>query len=160
MRGLGIILGMLCAVTGAIGQATSPAIQIKIIAEVETKVIEAGHEVVRLAPADRVVPGDQVLYTLEMRNTGPTAVAAPTVTNPIPNHMRYLADSATGPGAQVSYSADGGATFGHPDSLRVALAGGRFRAATPADYTHIRWQLRNTLKSHSVAYARFRAIVK
>ena len=29
-----------------------------------------------------------------------------------------------------------------------------------ADYTHIRWQLKNILKGRAVAFARFRAVVK
>ena len=100
-------LGSLCVLltagaVGASGQATSPSLKVRIIAEVETKVMEGGREVTRLAPADRVVPGDEVLYTLEIRN--------------------------------MSHKA--------------------------SDYTHIRWQLRNTLKSHAVAFARFRAVVK
>jgi hypothetical protein len=34
------------------------------------------------------------------------------------------------------------------------------RLATAADYTHIRWQLKHSLKANSAAFARFRAVVK
>jgi len=150
----------LCLASAAIGQATSAAIKMKMIAEVEIKVSEEGRDIIKLAPADRVVPGDEVIYTVEVRNTGPTAVVAPTLVNPIPAHMRYVADSATGPGAEVSYSADGGHTFDRPENLRVLGPDGQWRPAKPEEYTHIRWQLRSTLKSKSVAFARFRAVVK
>jgi uncharacterized repeat protein (TIGR01451 family) len=150
----------LCLALDASGQATSAAIKIKTIAEVETKVTEEGREVVRLAPADRVVPGDEVIYTVEIRNTGQIAVATPAVTHPIPAHMVYVADSAMGPGAEVSYSADGGHTFGRPGSIRVLGPEGQSHEAKPMEYTHIRWQLKSTLKSKSVAFARFRAVVK
>jgi uncharacterized repeat protein (TIGR01451 family) len=156
--GMGLLA--LCLAVAASGQATSAAIKMKMIAEVEIKVSDEGRDLIKLVPADRVVPGDEVIYTVEVRNTGPTAVVAPTLVNPIPAHMRYVADSATGPGAEVSYSADGGHTFEHPENLRVLGPDGQWHAAKPEEYTHIRWQLRSTLKSKSVAFARFRAVVK
>jgi uncharacterized repeat protein (TIGR01451 family) len=160
MRRVCMALGGLCAMALGSGQATSPAIQVRAIAEVEIKVEEAGRELARLVPANRVVPGDEVIYTLEIRNTGPRDVAAPTVIEPIPTHMAYLADSATGPGAEVTYSVDGGHTFDVPESLEVQGVDGRPRVAKAIEYTHIRWQLRNILKSRSVAFARFHAVVK
>ena len=74
--------------------------------------------------------------------------------------MRYLADSAAGPGADVSFSVDGGRTFDLPENLLVAGPAGQWRPATAADYTHIRWQLKHRLNVNSVAFARFRAVVK
>jgi uncharacterized repeat protein (TIGR01451 family) len=147
-----VALGILLTACGfgASGQATSPSLKIRVIAEVETKVKEGGREVTHLVPADRVVPGDEVLYTLEIRNVSRGDVVAPTVTNPVPAHMQYVADSASGPGAEITYSADGGATFDTADNIKQKAS----------DYTHIRWQLRNTLKSHAVAFVRFRAVVR
>ena len=114
----------------------------------------------KLVPADRLVPGDRVIYTLEVRNTGATALDAPTVTHPVPEHTRYVADSAVGPGAEVSYSVDGGRSFERPENLTVQGPDGRLRPAVAADYTDIRWQLKNSLKANSVAFVRFRALVK
>ncbi len=113
-----------------------------------------------LVPADRVVPGDEVFYTLEIRNTGAVLLRAPIVDFPIPEHMRYLANSAVGAGAEVSYSIDGGHTFDRPENLSIVAANGDVRPANAADYTHIRWQLKHDLKSKSMALARFRAVVK
>jgi hypothetical protein len=134
-------------------------ISVKTLAEVETRVIVAGSEVVKLAPADRLVPADQEIYSLEVRNTDTSAVAAPTVTYPIPDHMLYIANSAIGPGADVSYSLDG-RSFDKPENLKVPATDGRLRPATPADYTHIRWQFKHALKANSTAFVRFRALVK
>jgi uncharacterized repeat protein (TIGR01451 family) len=159
-RRICMALSGLCAMALGSGQATSPAIEVRAIAEVEIKVGGAGREFARLVPANRVVPGDEVIYTLEIRNAGPHDVAAPTVIEPIPTYMAYLADTATGPGAEVTYSVDGGRTFDVPESLEVLGADGRPRVAKSIEYTHIRWQLRNILKSRSVAFARFRAVVK
>jgi len=152
MVGPAVVLGAVCLIATASGQATLPGIAVRAIAEVETKAIEDGREVVHISPANRVVPGDEVFYTLEIRNSG-TSDVAPTVTWPIPEHMAYIADSATGPGADVTYSADGGTTFKVADGL-MALG------INPRDYTHIRWKFKKRLKSKSVAFARFRAVVK
>jgi len=144
----------------AAGQIPGDPLAIRAIAEVEFRSRVAGREVVKLIPADRVVPGDRVIYTLEVRNTGATAVDTPIVTHPVPEHMRYVADSAVGPGAEVSYSVDGGHSFGRAENLLVPGVDGRPRAAVAADYTDIRWQFKNSLKANSVAFVRFRALVK
>ena len=144
----------------ALGQNLENSLAVRSIAEVESKSIEAGREVVKLIPADRVVPGDRVLYTLEVRNMSATPLDSPTVSHRIPEHMQYVADSAVGPGAVVSYSVDGGQSFERPENLKALSPDGGVRPAVAADYTDIRWQLKNSLKPNSVAFLRFRALVK
>jgi uncharacterized repeat protein (TIGR01451 family) len=142
-------------------EAPRPAkISVKAIAEVAVKTMQGGRETSHLQAADRVVPGDEVIYTLEIRNTTPAVEPPPTVDYPIPEHMRYVPDSAVGAGAAVTYSIDGGRSFARPEELFVVDADGKQRPATAEDYTHIRWQLKHLLKGNSVAFARFRAIVK
>jgi uncharacterized repeat protein (TIGR01451 family) len=122
-----------------------------------TAAVRQNHE---LVPADRVVPGDEVFYTLEIRNTGSRPVATPTVDFAIPEHMRFVANSAVGAGAEVSYSIDGGHRFERPENLTVAAGGGQPHVASAAEYTHIRWRFKYPLKSRALALARFRAVVK
>jgi uncharacterized repeat protein (TIGR01451 family) len=141
-------------------QAPSAPLEIRAVAEVESKAVERGREIVKLIPADRVVPGDRVLYTLEVRNSGEAALDAPVVVHPVPEHMRYVAGTAVGPGAEVTYSVDGGHTFDRAENLKVPGPDGHPRPAVAADYTHIRWQLKNSLKPNSMAFVRFRALVK
>jgi uncharacterized repeat protein (TIGR01451 family) len=148
-------LAALAAADGAGGATHDDKISVTLIAEVTGA--QAGH---RIEPADRLVPGDQVVYTVEIRNTSALPRPPPTVDYPVPEHTRYLADSATGAGADVTFSVDGGETFARPESLFVSGAGGAKRPATADDYTHIRWQLKHILKGHAVAFARFLAIVK
>jgi uncharacterized repeat protein (TIGR01451 family) len=152
---LSLLLAAIAPAQGLVDPLT-----IKAIAEVESKIAAGGRQVVKLIPADRVVPGDRVIYTLEVRNTGTAAVDAPTFTHPVPEHMRYVADSAVGPGAAVSYSVDGGRSFDRAENLKVLGADAQLRPAVAADYTHIRWQLKSSLKANSVAFVRFRALVK
>ncbi len=113
-----------------------------------------------LVPADRVVPGDEVFYTLEIRNTGSKPLPPPTVDFAIPEHVRYIANSAVGAGAEVSYSVDGGNTFDRAENLSIVAVGGEARLATAADYTHIRWRLKHALNAKAMALARFRAVVQ
>jgi uncharacterized repeat protein (TIGR01451 family) len=160
---IGALCGALISLClGAVAVAEVPAspLQIKSIAEVESTSVRGGRAVRKLIPADKVVPGDRVIYTLEVRNAGVRAVEAPTVSYAIPEHMRYVADSAVGPGAEVSFSVDLGHSFEAADSLKVRAPDGRLRPAVAADYTDIRWQLKNSLKPNSVAFVRFRALVK
>jgi uncharacterized repeat protein (TIGR01451 family) len=159
-RASAVALWITFAALAASGQATSDSLAVRTVAEVETVVMQNDHELVKLAPADRVVPGDQVVYSLEIRNVGAAAVPEPMVTSAIPAHMAYVAESATAPGAEVSYSIDGGHSFDRAENLRILDTDGHARLAIDKDYTHIRWKLKNPLKSNSVAFARFRAVVK
>ena len=154
---------LLCSaimIATASGQTSSDHIAVRVIAEVEAHVTDHGRTFNRLIPADKVVPGDSVIYTVEVHNAGRNSVDSPTVTQPVPAHMVYLADSAVGPGADVAYSVDGGLSFDAADNLKIAGANGAVRVATAADYTHIRWQLKSLLKADSTAFVRFRARVK
>jgi len=151
------MLGAAAAASYASDAVTSSnALAVKLTADVQVRGRGGG----ALASADRVVPGDEVFYTLEIRNTGAVALPAPWVDYPIPDHMRYVADSAAGPGAEVSYSIDGGRTFDRAENLKVKRPSGSARAATVDDYTHIRWRLKHALRGNAVALARFRAVVK
>ena len=125
---------------------------------IQTKIVN-GHEILKLLPADRLVGGDLVIYTLEVRNLGTVGVDGYAFTSPIPQHMSYVADSAVAPGAEVRYSVDGGRSFDTPENLMVHGPDGKQRPAAAADYTHIRWLLKNRLKAGSMTLARFRATV-
>jgi uncharacterized repeat protein (TIGR01451 family) len=155
----GLLIAMAIAIGGSSPAASDP-ISIKAIAEVEQSSQSHGRETSKLIPADRVISGDTVIYTLEVRNTAPVSVPRPVVTYPIPTHMIYVPDSAVGPGTEVTYSVDAGRSFDAPENLKVQEPGGQLRPAAAADYTHIRWQLKNALKGNSVAFVRFRARVK
>jgi uncharacterized repeat protein (TIGR01451 family) len=154
------VLALTLYLPAAHAQSGSNPVAVKLIAEVELKTTEQGREMTRLVPADRVVPGDRLIYTLEVRNTASATVPAPTVDTPVPAHMRYVADSAVGPGTEVSYSVDGGQSFDAAENLKVAGPNSELRPAESADYTHIRWQFKNSLKANSVAFVRFRAVAK
>lgn len=150
----------LTAAAAALGQTLPNSVAVRTLAEVETRVTVNGREAIKLVPAQRLSPGDEVICTVEIRNTSAVAFRLLTVPYQIPDHLRYLADSAVGPGADVSFSVDGGRTYAWPDGLMVEGPRGTPRPATAADYTHILWRLKHGLKGNAVAFAHYRAIVR
>ena len=97
----------------------------------------------RFVPAGRLEAGDEVYYTLRVRNPGTEPVIDARVTKRMPYGLQYLAGSASGPDCDIDFSVDGGRTF----------------AAKPAgaEFTHVRWTLRRPLPPGSTALLRFRA---
>ncbi len=154
-----LALGMLAA-TAATPESpapTTPAVTVETTAErIATRAV-GEHKSVQLLPADHVVPGDTVIYTIAVHNTGADPVDGFAFTSTVPEHMVYLARSAVAPGADISFSVDGGRNFDSADKLTVHGANGKQRPAAAADYTTIRWTLRNRLKSGSIVLARYRA---
>lgn len=136
------------------------SVETELVAEVRENVSPAaGREAYRFVPAKLLTQGQIVYYTL--RITNPTAVFARevTVVQPVPANTAYIADSASGPAAVVSYSVDGGQTFGPPKALQIEVEGVT-QPAQAAQYTHIRWRLRNPLAPGATALARFCAVFR
>jgi uncharacterized repeat protein (TIGR01451 family) len=154
-----VLVGTLAASLVQAQNVAAAGITQKTIGELETRDAQTGRRFV-LTPADRVVGGDRLVYTVEIRNITARPIEQILAVSPIPARMVYVEGSATGPGCEIDFSVDGGASFGAPKSLLVKLPGGQFRPAVVADYTHIRWKLQFALSGSSTAYARFRAVLK
>jgi uncharacterized repeat protein (TIGR01451 family) len=118
-----------------------------------------GQEIRRWVPAERLNAGDEIHYTLRVRNPGKQPVDTIIVTKRLPFGVRYLRGSATGPAAEVQFSVDGGDTFATPEMLERAARGGKKGQgkSLESDYTHVRWVLRKPLGPASTALLRFRA---
>lgn len=141
-------------------QTTTPQLAVRVVAEVQTRVSDHGSQYTQMAPADKVVPGDLVYYTLEVRNEGTGSLPSPGVVQGVPPHMVYVANSASGPGCEITFSVDGARSFERPDRLKVTLPDGTQRAALARDYTHVRFRMASLVKAHSIVFMRFRARVK
>jgi uncharacterized repeat protein (TIGR01451 family) len=129
----------------------------ELVAEVRENISTTpGRELYRFVPARLLEQGQVVYYTLRITNQSTVPLRNVAVVQPVPANTTYLADSASGPGAAVTFSVDGGKTFGPADSLLIESEGARQLART-SQYTHIRWQLRNPLAPGATALARFRA---
>ncbi|HKE95571.1 MAG TPA: hypothetical protein VKB34_14755 [Povalibacter sp.] len=147
-------------------------LDIALVAEVREDVeVTPGRKIARLIPATALHQGQEIFYTVRIRNPAAVPARDVEVVQRIPENTVYVANSAGGPGADIAISADGGQNFGREGQLTVvdqsALAlmqapstdrESLTRPATPQDYTHIRWHLRNPLAPGAIALARFRAV--
>lgn len=125
---------------------------------VESKVRAAdGSTRVVLAPAKRVVPGDRVVLTLAYRNTGAVPLSDIAFDNPLPKGLAYRSAASGSPAPEVSVD---GRSFGALSTLRVPVAGGGWRAATPNDVTHVRWRLDRPLTAGAKGQFAFQAVLK
>ena len=129
-----------------------------VVQKEEITVNDAGERETRLVPADTVVPGDSVIYTITFTNISEESAENVVITNPVPDHLTYIEGSAFGPGTVIEFSIDGGQSYGAGDDLQVPDNGGS-RAATAEDYTHLRWVMKNELAAGSQAVASFRAVL-
>jgi uncharacterized repeat protein (TIGR01451 family) len=107
--------------------------------------------------AGRVRAGEELHYTLRVRNPGVAPVRDVQVTKRLPFGVRYVDGSAVGPAIKAEFSADGGNRFGPARDLRIAAPGQPERPAEPRDYTHVRWILQRPLAPGATALLRFRA---
>jgi uncharacterized repeat protein (TIGR01451 family) len=166
---MGLLL--IALITCAKEAHATDGLEISLVAEVRQEVeVSPGRRVSRLVPAQVLRQGQEIFYTVRIRNAAATPAQNVEVVQRIPQNTRYVPKSAAGPGARVSVSADGGVTFGDEgqmivtDQSAVALMhapadkSALTRPASASDYTHLRWRLRNPLAPGAVALARFRAV--
>ncbi len=118
---------------------------------------EAGQEVTNRVEAGKVVPGDEVIYTITFANHGTEPAADVVITNPIPEHMVFTKVEESPRGAKVSISADGGSRYDAPRNLTVTDAKGQTRPAKASDFTHVRWTFQNPLEPGAEGSVSFRA---
>jgi len=162
-----------CAAMAANGWAAQldQASPLEVSVQAELRTVERDGKVIsyRYAPARRFAQGQELYYTVRIRNAGTIAIRDAEVIQPVPTNTHYIAHSATGGGAQITFSVDGGKTFAATNELKLptavfaaaddsAATRSSSRRALPADYTHIRWQLRNSLEPGAVVLARFRVV--
>jgi len=137
----------------------SPGLEIKATAEVEVMVKGPdGKEELKRMPAAKVTPGSTVVYTLSAHNVSGKPAADVVVTDPIPAEVEYVDD--TSEGARVTFSVDGGKTWGAKSALKVKTEDGSMRAALPGDFTHIRWEFQKPLAPGESRAVSFRAKVE
>jgi hypothetical protein len=101
---------------------------------------------------------DELIVSVRFTNSSNQVLDLIRITSPIPPDLAYVSGSASGPGADVLYSVDGGRSFGRPEELTMQAPDGSVRGAEPADYTHVRWVLRTSLDAGASGVARFRAV--
>jgi len=160
-------LALAAAAFAAGAQAQSPAtggVQLVNVAQKEVEIEEAGKRVRKLVEPGKMVPGDEVVYTISYVNKGARPAERVVVTNPVPQHTKMRGGSAEGANAEIVYSVDGGKTFAAPDKLTVSARDAKgapvTRPAVAADFTHVRWTLKEPLAPGASGYVRFRTVIE
>lgn len=134
-------------------------VELQTIAQVEEHYVdEQGRSATRLVPVGKIVPGDEVVWTIVAKNVCDTAAENIQIANPVPEHMSYVANSAMGIGTQITYSVDG-EHFMPAEQLTVRDADGATRPARPEEYRGIRWTYSAPFDKGATAFVRYRAIV-
>ena len=111
------------------------------------------------APADRVAPGETLVYTLNFENTGTESADNIVLTLPFEKAVTYVEGSAIDPKARVEFSADGGKSFVSRSELSVA-ENGNVRPAVAADVTHVRWTLLDAVGPGESGSVKLQAVLK
>ncbi|MBC7984745.1 MAG: DUF11 domain-containing protein [Candidatus Obscuribacterales bacterium] len=153
-------LSLLASATSGSADINDNSTALEVRVQAERRVVISttqGAAQLRYMPAEKVRDGEQIHFTLRVRNAGSEPIDDAVVVRALPHNTRYVAMSAAGPAADVSFSVDGGASFSRERELTVTTALGVKRGADPVDYTHIRWKLRHPLVPGAVALLRFRA---
>jgi uncharacterized repeat protein (TIGR01451 family) len=138
--------------------ADKSCVELKTTGETEREVVEQGQKVKRLVPVDKIVPGDEVVWTITATNVCKTPTENVVIANPVPEHMTYVANSALGTGTDIVYSLDG-KQFKSAAELQVRAADGTTRAARPDEYRAIRWTYKNAFAPGATAFVRYRAVL-
>jgi len=141
--------------------ATAAVILNTEVMKVERFIDDNGEEQTRLLQVQEILPGDELRYTIRFSNNGDRTIVAGSVviTNAIPDNTLYLAGTATGASVRITYSIDGGNSFGLPESLKV-VRDGRKVSASAADYTTLRWTFKPELKPSEQSYVSFNVRLK
>ena len=154
---LTIVLAALAGATGAWSQQTG-YITLEAVAEQEREVInDKGEKELERFPAAKVIPGDEVIYSVHYTHTGTAPADNVVITNPVPENMLYTPASASGVDTVISFSVDNGKTYDLPEKLTVTAADGSQRPARASDYTHIKWAFQKSMSPGQKGQVSFRA---
>ena len=121
------------------------------------------NNVKKMVAAKAIDPGDVIFYTLSYVNSGDDVATNAVMDDPIPKGTVYLAGSAFGNDAEITFSIDNGKTFKKPSLLtyEVKLPSGKIekRTASPEQYTHIRWTV-SVIPAHGSGQVGFQVRMK
>ena len=140
-----------------------PKIEVSSTVEKEVTVEESGKSVVKRVTTDNTDPESDLFYTLSYVNSGDESAKNVAVVNPIPENAIYVAGSATGAGAKITFSIDNGKSYKKPALLTYEISNPdgstKKLSASPEQYTHIRWVV-DAIPAGANGEVRFKVTVK
>ena len=153
-----VLLVALPALAAAVEKSN---IEVKNQAFQEVEVVSAqGVKELRQVPAEKVMPGTDVIYVTTVKNVGPKPAENIIIDNPVPAHMQFRTETPDMKAAQVEVSVDGGQQFGPLSALQVTDGPGRKRPAQGKDVTHVRFKVAQPLPPGDVSQFHFRATLQ
>lgn len=152
-----VVLSLLCSAFNAQAQAPKPCIELKNDVQMEQHYTDAqGKQATRLVAPGKVVPGNEVIYTITAVNVCDKPAGNVVINNPVPEHMSYVMNSAMGVGTDITYSLDS-KSFAKPEALSVKNADGSTRAPRVDEIKNIRWSYNMPINAGQSGFVRFRA---
>lgn len=158
VRGVTRFAALLACAAGAAAAAAQTVVVSSSLERIVALPDQGSPTPVQITTATVASHADQLIVSVKFTNTSAAVVDSVRITSPVPADVQFVPGSASGPGSEVLFSVDNGRTFGRPDELTVAGANGGARAASAADYTHVRWVLHAPLDAGATGVARFRAV--
>jgi uncharacterized repeat protein (TIGR01451 family) len=164
--GLTLLTVALALALGSSLAAAQEAPRLRIDMQVEKEVQVAnpdGGVEIQREPVVGTTRGDVLVYTLAIVNEGSQPARNARVVDPVPEGTVLLPESVMGPGSHVSYSADGGHSFGEFPITRSVIGPDGLREDQPIpieEYTHVRWTLTEPLAPGQVRTANFKVRVE
>jgi uncharacterized repeat protein (TIGR01451 family) len=123
-----------------------PQMSISISTSKEVTETVNGAKLKKLVPTKQAASGDILVYTLTYSNKGTESATDAVIDNPVSAGMTYIDNSASGAGAEITFSIDGGKSYKKPSLLtyEIRQTNGSVQkyTARPEEYTHIRWTIR------------------
>lgn len=130
-------------ISAAAPAMAKPQIELKITQEKEVTTGKKGSETTKLVLSTTAVPGDTLQYTLTYQNKGDEMATNAVIDDPIPKGMTYIANSAAGENAAITFSTDNGKTYAEATMLtyEMTMPDGKVvkKAVSPDAYTNVRW---------------------
>lgn len=165
--GAAMLVGAGVAANEAYGQtvtASKSPVNLSSDVKIERVQVDASgkESIILREPKDVVVvPGDRVVFTLNVTNSGVEAASGFRATNPIPGPVTFIA--VTEDWAEVSV--DGGANWGKLAAMVVTVKAAdsgaeTTRAATADDVTHVRWVFADPIGPGTKTAVSYRGVVK
>jgi uncharacterized repeat protein (TIGR01451 family) len=156
-----IITAVLLPLQG-VGYAQEPGqVVLESLIQREIEIVnEDGEKEIKLVEAGNAIPGDELILTVSYTNQGTELAEDVVLINPVPEHTRYIGESAGGEETVITFSVDGGSAYGLPEKLTVTGEDGRPRTAKAQDYTHIRWIRANPLSPGKDGTVFFRVMLQ
>ena len=118
-----------------------------------------GKERIERIAADKVAPGEEVIYALRFSNEGDAPADAVVLVMPVPTEVSYVEGSVGGENAKITFSADGGETYVARGRLTVS-EDGEERPAKSNEITHIKWALNAPMPAKEQGEVSYHAVLK